>query len=77
MLNITELLVMYSRRLWQGRVDRMNVNGMRTHLISCAGMDPERIRAASDRSIEITYDLHQSIAHDPRNAEFGKVAKLL
>ncbi len=55
----------------------MNVNGMRTHLISCAGMDPERIRAASDRSIEITYDLHQSIAHDPRNAEFGKVAKLL
>lgn len=48
------------------------MNEKRTHLISCpyAQIEPERIRAASELSIEITYALHMVIRHsDDRELE--------
>ena len=39
------------------------MNEKRTHLISCAHLGPERIRAASDRTIDITYAVHIAIRH--------------
>ena len=42
----------------------MNVNGMRTHLISCVGLGTERIRTASERAIAVTYDMHMALRHE-------------
>ena len=41
------------------------MNEKRTHLISCpsAHMEPERIRAASDKTIDITYAVHVTLRH--------------
>ena len=51
------------------------MNEKQNHLISCAGMDAERIRSASERSIEITYDLHLTLCHEPENASLGKLMR--
>ena len=53
------------------------MNEKQNHLISCAGMDAERIRNASERSIEITYSLHLTIRHSPENTELSKLAKVV
>ncbi len=45
--------------------ETITMNEKRTHLISCpsAHMEPERIHAASDRSIDITYAVHIVLRH--------------
>ena len=40
------------------------VNEKRTHLISCAGLDAEHIRTATEKSIDVTYALHVVLRHE-------------